>query len=201
MVKIYYFLIFVILVIVVLSGKVKMDQFHYETDFNDDGGDSYESLTSPLATAISTDDSSVEIVNNYRVYVKDGVHLLVGSNSTLVTFDYTGTVKMVLNVEYCDGTMNQLNFEKTELGRVHRIDGNLQSLEIMIDPISDESKALVEIDNADAIVEKESANTIKAKKSGILECCDEYGTVIDSLIVKKGCEYVINKKVDLLTIY
>lgn len=71
----------------------------------------------------------------------------------------------------------------------------------MIDPISDESKALVEIDNADAIVEKESANTIKAKKSGILECCDEYGTVIDSLIVKKGCEYVINKKVDLLTIY
>lgn len=48
MVKIYYFLIFVILVIVVLSGKVKMDQFHYETDFNDDGGDSYESLTSPL---------------------------------------------------------------------------------------------------------------------------------------------------------
>ena len=39
------------------------------------------------------------------------------------------------------------------------------------------------------------------KKSGILECCDEYGTVIDSLIVKKGCEYVINKKVDLLTIY
>ena len=108
---------------------------------------------------------------------------------------------MVLNVEYCDGTMNQLNFEKTELGRAHRIDGNLQSLEIMIDPISDESKALVEIDNADAIVEKESANTIKAKKSGILECCDEYGTVIDSLIVKKGCEYVINKKVDLLTIY
>lgn len=198
--KTFYLIILVIVtcVLVVLNNR-KIDKFHYDTSILEEGGDSYDALAIP--TCYNLDLRDVKNTTEYKKIDNGDAHVLIANGHTIITVDHTGTVKMTVSLVCTDNQYKQIVYEETELGRAHTVDGEAIYVRLYIEPIKSESKELVDIDRDNKIVEMRSANTLKAKQSGILECCNEYGAVIDSFTVEEGKEYVVSSDIKLVTIY
>lgn len=177
----------------------KVDKFHYDTSTLEEGGDSYDALTIPMLYNFDLRD--IENTTEYKKMDNGDAHVLIVNGHTVITTDHTGTVKMTVSLVCTDNQYKQVVYEETESGRAHTVDGEAVYMELYIEPIKSESKGLVDIDRDNKIVEMKSANTLKAKQSGILECCNEYGAVIDSFTVEKGKEYIVSSDIKLVTIY
>lgn len=186
-------------------------KYHEEQNNMDDSGDSgYACLQHDIAEKCAVNKSLSDLHNFEEVWSSNGIHIKYlesnANNLFVIMTEYSGIAQF--SITFGGSTTNFLKeYAKTDLGKTRQIKipdnfRNLTDISFAIKVLEDESElGATELTDKNSGVILESQNTIKALKTGVMECCNKYGVVIDTVNIVKRRQYVINSDTKYITIY